>query len=106
MELNLLNQNVKPEPEPGTNTGISSSGFESNDVRRVFIRKGISLNSNELKKTGFGDILSPAIHSFCHQKLFHPSSRVKKGSKLDKSIFYVGNHVEHNRWSHLYMSAG
>jgi len=28
-----------PEPEPGTNTGITSSGFESNDVRRVFIRK-------------------------------------------------------------------
>ena len=26
--------------------------------------------------------------------------------KLDKSIFYVGNHVEHNRWSHLFMSAG
>jgi len=27
-----------PEPEPG-NTGIQSNGFESNDVRRVFIRK-------------------------------------------------------------------
>lgn len=28
-----------PEPEPGTDTGISANGFESNDVRRVFIRK-------------------------------------------------------------------
>ena len=93
MELNLLNQNVKPEPEPGTNTGISSSGFESNDVRRVFIRKGTSLTVT-------------SDSQFLHQKLFHPSNGVKKGSKLVKSIFYVGNHVEHNRWSHLYMSAG
>ena len=85
-----MNLNFKPEPEPGTNTEISSSGFESNDVRRVFIRKGTSFNSNDLKKTCFGDAWSPVIHSFCTKNYFILQMESKKVQNWSKVYFMLG----------------